>query len=94
MLKATGIVRRMDDLGRIVIPKELRKAYELKEGTKMEIYTDEQGIVLRRYMVESSLLKRIEGIGEDIREENIDTDTAERMLEKLREVQGMLEKLK
>ena len=39
-MKATGIVRRIDDLGRVVIPKEIRKTLRIKEGTPMEIYTD------------------------------------------------------
>lgn len=42
-MKATGIVRRIDDLGRVVIPKEIRKTLRIKEGTPMEIYTDREG---------------------------------------------------
>ena len=49
-MKATGIVRRIDDLGRVVIPKEIRKTLRIKEGTPMEIYTDRQGeIILKKY---------------------------------------------
>ncbi len=49
-MKATGIVRRIDDLGRIVIPKEIRRTLRLREGTPLEIYTDaEGGIVLKKY---------------------------------------------
>lgn len=49
-MKATGIVRRIDDLGRIVIPKEIRRALRIRESDPMEIYTDrEGGIVLRKY---------------------------------------------
>ena len=39
-MKATGIVRRIDDLGRIVIPKEIRRSFRIKEGDPLEIYTD------------------------------------------------------
>ena len=47
-MKATGIVRRIDDLGRVVIPKEIRKTLKVKEGMPLEIYTDKEGgIVLR-----------------------------------------------
>lgn len=42
-MKATGIVRRIDDLGRIVIPKEIRKTLKVKEGMPLEIYTDKEG---------------------------------------------------
>lgn len=38
-MKATGIVRRIDDLGRVVIPKEIRKTLKVKEGWPLEIYT-------------------------------------------------------
>ena len=49
-MKATGSVRRIDDLGRVVIPKEIRKTLRIKEGTPMEIYTDRQGeIILKKY---------------------------------------------
>ena len=44
-MKATGIVRRIDDLGRIVIPKEIRKMMKVKEGDLLEIYTERDGIV-------------------------------------------------
>jgi len=48
-MKSTGIVRRIDDLGRIVLPKETRKIMELPEGTPMEIYTEGEAIVLKKY---------------------------------------------
>ena len=44
-MKATGIVRRIDDLGRVVIPKEIRKNMRIKEGDALEIFTDKNGIV-------------------------------------------------
>ncbi len=49
-MKATGIVRRIDDLGRIVIPKEIRRTLRLREGTPLEIFTDREGeIILKKY---------------------------------------------
>jgi len=49
-LKATGVVRRIDDLGRIVIPKEIRKTLRIKEGDPLEIFTDREGqIILKKY---------------------------------------------
>lgn len=49
-MKATGIVRRIDDLGRVVIPKEIRRTLRIKEGTPMEIFTDREGeIILKKY---------------------------------------------
>lgn len=49
-MKATGITRRIDDLGRIVIPKEIRRTMRIREGDPLEIYTDREGsIVLKKY---------------------------------------------
>ena len=49
-MKATGIVRRIDDLGRIVIPKEIRRVLRIRESDPMEIYTDREGqIILKKY---------------------------------------------
>ncbi len=49
-MKATGIVRRIDDLGRIVIPKEIRRTLRIREGDSLEIYTDHEGeIILKKY---------------------------------------------
>lgn len=49
-MKATGIVRRIDDLGRVVIPKEIRRTLRIREGAPLEIFTDREGeIVLKKY---------------------------------------------
>ena len=49
-MKATGIVRRIDDLGRVVIPKEIRRTLRIREGDSLEIFTDRQGeIILKKY---------------------------------------------
>ena len=49
-MKATGIVRRIDDLGRVVVPKEIRRTLRIREGEPLEIFTNrEGGIVLKKY---------------------------------------------
>jgi AbrB family transcriptional regulator, stage V sporulation protein T len=49
-LKATGIVRRIDDLGRVVIPKEIRRTLRIREGDPLEIFTDKEGeVILKKY---------------------------------------------
>lgn len=52
-MKATGIVRRIDDLGRVVIPKEIRRNFHIREGDPMEIYMSEDGkyVCFKKYMV-------------------------------------------
>lgn len=52
-MKATGIVRRVDDLGRIVIPKEIRNTHDLKDGDPVEMFVDGENIVLRKYQPET-----------------------------------------
>lgn len=49
ILKATGIVRRIDDLGRVVIPKELRRTLGIKEGDPVEFFVDGELITIRKY---------------------------------------------
>ena len=48
-MKATGIVRKIDDLGRIVLPKELRKTMNIDKKDPMEIYVDEDTVILKKY---------------------------------------------
>ena len=49
-MKATGIVRRIDELGRVVVPKEIRRTLRIREGDPLEIFTDRNGeIILKKY---------------------------------------------
>ena len=55
-MKATGIVRRIDDLGRVVIPKEIRRTLRIKEGDPLEIFVDREGeVILKKYSPISEL---------------------------------------
>ena len=54
-MKTTGIVRRIDELGRIVIPKEIRKSLRIKEGESLEILIDNEDIILKKYSVIKNL---------------------------------------
>ena len=55
-MKATGIVRRIDDLGRVVIPKEIRRTMRIREGDPLEIFTDREGeVILKKYSPISEL---------------------------------------
>lgn len=55
-MKATGIVRRIDDLGRVVIPKEIRRTLRIREGDPLEIYVDRDGeVILKKYSPVSEL---------------------------------------
>lgn len=48
-MKATGIVRRVDDLGRVVIPREIRKSMGIQDGEPLEIFTESDAVIFRRY---------------------------------------------
>jgi AbrB family looped-hinge helix DNA binding protein len=48
-MKATGIIRRIDDLGRVVIPREIRRQLGIRDGDPLEIYTDARGVYFERY---------------------------------------------
>ena len=48
-MRATGIVRRVDDLGRVVIPREIRRSMGIKDGEPLEIFTESDAVIFRRY---------------------------------------------
>ena len=54
-MKATGILRRIDELGRVVIPKEIRKTMKMREWEELEIFTTEEEVVLKKYSELSSM---------------------------------------
>lgn len=59
-MKATGVVRRIDDLGRIVIPKEIRRTLRIREGDSLEIYIDnDSSVILKKYSLVESINKFI-----------------------------------
>ena len=61
-MKATGIVRRIDDLGRVVIPKEIRRTMRIREGDPLEIYTDRDGeVIFKKYSPVGEILTQADG---------------------------------
>lgn len=55
-MKSTGIVRKLDQLGRIVIPKELRKVLDINERDPLEIFIDEELIILKKYQAKNACI--------------------------------------
>lgn len=49
-MKTTGIIRRIDDLGRVVIPKEIRRNCNIREGDPLEIFLEDDGVVFKKYL--------------------------------------------
>ena len=61
-MKATGIIRRIDDLGRVVIPKEIRKNLRIKEGDNLEIFVQNEDIILKKY----SMMNKINDLAQEL----------------------------
>ncbi len=67
-MKATGIVRKIDELGRVVIPKEVRRTLKIRDGEPLEIYTDESGsVILKKYSTVSAIEDLASGVAEALR---------------------------
>lgn len=77
-MKATGVVRRIDDLGRIVIPKELRRTMRIREGDSLEIFIEGEKIMLKKYSpvqnVNDFVLEFVESIYSSYKKDMIITD--------------------
>lgn len=90
-MKATGIVRRLDELGRIVLPKELRRTMELREGDPVEIFVDSEGVFLRKYNPLPTFESNLENLKSLVKEEDtLPNRTA--ILQKLAELEKLLHK--
>ena len=69
-MKATGIIRRVDDLGRIVIPKDIRREMRIREGDPLEIFVDKnEGLVcFQKYDIEKNYLEELKRLSDSIRD--------------------------
>ena len=77
-MKSTGVVRRIDELGRIVVPKEMRRILRIREGDSLEISTDSDAIVLKKYSlvesINSFIIQYVDAIHASSKKEIIVTD--------------------
>lgn len=89
-MKATGIVRRIDDLGRVVIPKEIRQNYHIKEGDPLEIYTGDGGITLKKYFFADNVLDLIGCLHDIIVDEAYLGEYKTDLLQKVQEMKQIL----
>lgn len=71
-MKVTGIVRRVDDLGRIFIPKAIRREMGIAEGTPLELFTEKGAIVFKRYDNENELSNMVGNLMETVEDMCVD----------------------
>ena len=92
-MKATGIVRRVDDLGRIVIPREIRKRLNITDGQPMELYVEDESVIFKKYdFLEGSrcvIKKTIDFVREDT---DLGVEKRNEVLAKMKEALAALEK--
>ncbi len=81
-MKATGIVREVDKLGRIVLPAELRRVLDIETGDSLEIFTEDNKIILRKYQPACIFCGNAEGVV-SYKERNICPDCIESLKQRL-----------
>lgn len=90
-MKATGIVRKIDNLGRIVIPAEIRSVLHIKEGDPMEIYTDDAGaVIIKKYSSGISLIESLENIDSLVNQLEIETHIKDEISQYVETAQRLL----
>lgn len=92
-MKATGIIRRVDDLGRIVIPKEIRRQLKITEGTPMELYSDGNKVIFQKYVPEADMANAVDDLRVSFlqTEEFFDMETATKIKD---HIKGLMEIIK
>lgn len=92
-MKATGIIRRIDDLGRIVIPKEIRKHLGIKKGDSLEIFIDEenQGVVFSPYRANEGIKESLNRIIDIYYDDMLDYSNGNKIISELKNIVKSLE---
>lgn len=81
MTKCTGIIRRIDDLGRVVIPKEIRRTMKIREGDPLIISTTENGVLFEKYDVNADITNSLKNVID-----NFESDLTKEEIESIRKV--------
>lgn len=91
-MKATGIVRNMDHLGRVVIPKEIRRTMKISTGDPVEFFTDGDGLIIRKYDTNGDMVQLLENVERSIQltEPFISPSKKQMLLEKVREMKDIV----
>ena len=91
-MKATGIVRRIDDLGRVVIPKEIRRACNIREGDPLEIFLQDDAVVFKKYIpaYRDDLMATLQDAADYYDNSEEDRATAEQLRKIAKEIDALL----
>ncbi|MDR1766398.1 MAG: AbrB/MazE/SpoVT family DNA-binding domain-containing protein [Lachnospiraceae bacterium] len=89
-VKISGVVRKLDELGRVVMPKEFRKEHQIENGDKVEIFNTNRGILIRKETLENELLSVLDFVLEDAQEKNLDTQKQEALEAKIQDIKDLL----
>ena len=91
-MKATGIVRRVDDLGRVVIPKEIRRACNIREGDPLEIFLEDGAAVFKKYIppYRDELMTTLQEAADYYDNSEEDRATAEQLRKIAKEIDDLL----
>lgn len=96
-MKETGIVRKVDKVGRIVLPREVRWKYKIECGDMVEIYTDQDCICFKKYETDANVMEQVEVLYETVdkmEKEVKETKELEEYLKRVRSKLDQLQKLK
>lgn len=92
-MRATGIIRRVDDLGRIIIPKEVRRTLQISEGTPMEFYILPDGITLKVYRPGTEIQDIVDHFNNVLdNSDDLELDKLVKIRKHLRAIEDMLDK--
>ena len=94
-MRSIGVMRRIDDLGRVVIPREIRKRLRIEEGDPLEIFTNKNEIILRKYDVSiglCELVRRMENELADVKSD-MEIETANKIYEHISALQDILKNM-
>lgn len=91
-MRAIGIIRRIDGAGRIVIPKEIRKSYGLEDDSLIEIFSADNGIVLKKHRTGDELMNAMNAFGEAVEgsADDLDYEKVREIRKHIREIRGLL----
>jgi transcriptional pleiotropic regulator of transition state genes len=91
-MKSTGIVRRIDDLGRVVVPKEIRRTLNISEGDPLEIYVYDGMVCYRKHIPESDYIETVNSMVENLEQDtDINIDIKIKLKSKLKEIVSLLD---